>query len=100
MKVVRKKINSMGLITEIKSNLGKETVYDIIQFLIDDEQEAIEGYEKSKKQLQYLNMPVDYYNNAVALFDHIIKEEREHIEELQELKRGEVVKYDDKVVER
>lgn len=87
----RKKINSMGLITDIKSNLGKETIYDTIQFLIDDEHEAIDGYEKAKKQLQYFNMPAESYDNAVALFDHIIAEEKEHIEELQALKRGEVV---------
>lgn len=91
MNLARKKKSNMGLITDIKSNLGKETVYSTIQFLIDDEQEAIEGYENAKKQLQYFNMSKDAYDNAVKLFNHIIGEEKEHIEELQALKRGEVV---------
>lgn len=86
----------MGLISDIQSNVDKSTMLETIQDLIVDEQEAIDGYESAKKSLSYFHMSSKTYDNAIALFDHIISEEKEHIEELQALKRGEILFAKDK----
>lgn len=51
---------------------------DTIDDLIDDEREAVEGYEKAMK-----NSP----DRNKAVYSHIINEELEHIEELKGIKR-------------
>lgn len=51
---------------------------DIIDALIADEEEAIAGYEEAISKIS------DY--NCQEIFRHIIKEEQEHIEELNDLK--------------
>ena len=76
----------MGILHDIKDEFQKETAYGIIQFLIADEEEAIAGYEEAKAKLQYINMPYSKYKEIVDMLDHIIAEEKEHIEELQSLK--------------
>lgn len=76
----------MGILHDIKDEFQKETTYGIIQFLIADEEEAIEGYEDAKAKLQYINMPYEKYKATIEMLDHIIAEEKEHIEELKSLK--------------
>jgi len=56
-----------------------------IALLIADEKEAIEGYEKALEILTG-RMTNAQYNEIKRELDHIIQEEREHIEELESLK--------------
>lgn len=51
-----------------------------LDFLIKDEQEAIEGYNKE--------MAKTTNPQLIALFKHIIEEEQEHIKELENAKQG------------
>ena len=77
----------MGIYRDIEDNAKQESIYGIIQDLIRDEEEAIEGYEKAIKQLSYIDeMKSDEYRRAKDVFNHIIEEEREHIRELNSLK--------------
>lgn len=56
-----------------------------ISFLIDDEQEAIDGYEKALNILK--DKMTDYqYVKISEVLNHIIDEEKEHIEELNKLR--------------
>lgn len=55
--------------------------------LIEDEQEAIQGYEDAMKILS--NDMTDNQNSEIReIMTHIINEEKEHIEELKELKKN------------
>lgn len=55
--------------------------------LIEDEQEAIQGYEDAMKIL--LDDMTDNQNSEIReIMTHIINEEKEHIEELKELKKN------------
>lgn len=55
--------------------------------LIEDEQEAIQGYEDAMKILS--NDMTDSQNSEIhEIMTHIINEEKEHIEELKELKKN------------
>lgn len=71
----------MNLYEQISNS---NTMDKIINDLIIDEQEAIIGYEKAKT-----NIPLENYDRVSKVFDHIIEEEKEHIEELKELLEGE-----------
>ena len=56
-----------------------------IAFLIEDEKEAIDGYENALKVLQ--NKMTSEQNKEIReVLYHIILEEKEHIEELKKLK--------------
>lgn len=56
-----------------------------IALLIEDEEEAIAGYESALTILQ--DKMTDYQNNEIAkVLLHIISEEKEHIKELKTLK--------------
>lgn len=62
-----------------KDNFSK-TVSDALNFLIDDEKEAIEGYNKELEKIKkFSDKDVSKF---IELFKHIIDEEKEHIEEL------------------
>lgn len=77
----------MGIYRDIEDNVKKESIYNILQDLIRDEEEAIAGYENALKQLSYINeMKYDEFHKAKEVFNHIIEEEREHIKELNSLK--------------
>ncbi len=55
--------------------------------LIEDEQEAIQGYEDAMKILS--DDMTDNQNSEIReIMTHIINEEKEHIEELKELKKN------------
>lgn len=69
-------------------SISNESVIKEINTLIVDEQEAIDGYEKAKMNCLNLNIPSDEYDRLVKVFNHIIEEEKEHIEELVELIGG------------
>ena len=75
---------SQETINSIKSNAIKKE----IDLLIKDEEEAIDGYEKSKQTLSKYDISSDEYTKIVKVYDHIIDEEKEHIRELQELLGG------------
>ena len=81
----------MGILRDIKDEFQKETAYGIIQYLIKDEEEAIAGYEKALEKLEYINMSYSDFKNAKEMIEHIIAEEKEHIQELQSLKIEEEI---------
>lgn len=66
---------------EITRINDKKAYIDMLIVLIEDEEEAIDGYEGA---IEFFNTKDD---NAVYIeqFNHILLEEQEHIEELKEL---------------
>lgn len=75
----------MGIISSLNEELNKVSYKEVIEALIKDEEEAVDGYEKAKIDLLHSNISSDEYDKASKLFDHIIAEEEEHINELKEL---------------
>lgn len=75
---------------EDKSLLDSDNYQDVIQFLINDENEAIDGYNKAKDRLSSL-LSEDEYTKYLEVIEHIISEENEHIEELTKVLNGEPV---------
>lgn len=75
---------------EDKNLLDSDNYQDVIQFLIDDENEAIDGYNKAKDRLSNL-LSEDEYTKYLEVIEHIISEENEHIEELTKVLNGEPV---------
>ena len=75
----------MGILRDINNELSKETAYSIIKDLIRDEEEAIEGYEYAIKRLSSSDVKYNEFKKAEEVFNHIIEEEKEHIEELKNL---------------
>lgn len=75
----------MSILRDINNELSKETIYSIIKDLIRDEEEAIEGYEYAIKRLSSCDIKYNEYKKAEEVFNHIIGEEKEHIEELENL---------------
>lgn len=73
-----------------KSLLDSDNYQDVIQFLINDENEAIDGYNKAKDRLSNL-LSEDEYTKYLEVIEHIISEENEHIEELTKVLNGEPV---------
>lgn len=69
---------------------NKTSIEDTIDLLIKDEQEAIDGYYNAKLDLRGLfeqgEITIDTYSTAMTLYEHIITEEKEHIEELESFK--------------
>lgn len=72
-----------------QDNSNTDPVKEEVLKLIKDEQEAIDGYEKSKQTLLEYNISSDEYDKITKVYDHIITEEEEHIKELKELIGGE-----------
>lgn len=75
----------MSIIKALNEELNKTSYKEVIEALIKDEEEAIDGYEKAKIDLLHSGIPSDEYDKASKVFDHIIVEEEEHLEELKEL---------------
>jgi len=75
----------MGIITSLNEELNKDKFNEVIRKLIDDEIEAIEGYEKAITELLKTNISSEKYDECYKVFEHIIPEEQEHIEELEKL---------------
>lgn len=76
----------MNISNDILANVKNqpEDVSSVISFLIEDEEEAIEGY---KSKLNVIEKQLDENQLLLVndLFSHIIYEELEHIKELKEL---------------
>lgn len=77
--------NNMSIIRSLNEQLNKTSYTEVIDALIKDEEEAIDGYEKAKIDLLHSGISSDEYDEAFKVFEHIIAEEEEHIEELKEL---------------
>ena len=78
----------MNISNDILANVKnqEEDISSVISFLIRDEEEAIDGY---KSKLNVIKKQLDKSQLLLVddLFSHIIGEELEHIEELEELAR-------------
>lgn len=74
---------------ETVNSIKRDAIKKEVDLLIKDEEEAINGYEKSKQTLSKYDIPSDEYTKIVKVYDHIIAEEEEHIKELKELIGGE-----------
>lgn len=75
----------MNIYETIKENSSDvQNIREQFKILIKDEQEAIAGYKKALSTLHlYLND--EEINKCTEVFNHIIEEETEHIEELESL---------------
>lgn len=67
-------------------NESEESIESIIDILIQDEQEAIDGYNDALSTLSNMNLDDSKMNNVTYYISHIIEEEKEHIEELNKLR--------------
>lgn len=76
----------MNISNDILANVKNqpEDVSSVISFLIEDEEEAINGY-KSKLSIIERQLDENQLLLVKDLFSHIIYEELEHIKELKEL---------------
>lgn len=75
----------MSIIRSLNEQLNKTSYKEVIDALIKDEEEAIDGYEKAKIDLLHSGISSEEYDKAYKVFDHIISEEEEHLKELREL---------------
>lgn len=75
----------MSIMKSLNEQLNKTSYKEVIDTLIKDEEEAIDGYEKAKIDLLHSEISSDEYDKVSKVFDHIIAEEEEHLEELKEL---------------
>lgn len=64
---------------------GKEDWKSIVDFLIKDENEAIDGYDKAIKYVSNADLPQLIKTAYLEKLEHIKQEEIEHIEELKEI---------------
>lgn len=64
---------------------NKEDLKSIVKALIDDENEAIDGYDKAIKFVTNSDMPDLIKTAYLEKLNHIKNEEIEHIEELKEI---------------
>ena len=64
---------------------SKEDLKSIVKALIDDENEAIDGYDKAIKFVTNSDMPDLIKTAYLEKLNHIKDEEIEHIEELKEI---------------
>ena len=85
MKISNKIINKINEAVEGPQESDYKSFNKQIALLIEDEKEAIEGYEKALDILTN-KMTNSQYNEIRRALDHIIQEEKEHIEELESLK--------------
>lgn len=69
--------------------IGKDEINKGIEFLIKDENEAIDGYDKQIKLVQNSDLEEGKKSVIIATLQHIKDEELEHIEELRKLQGGE-----------
>ena len=76
---------SRSIFDEVNKTTQEDKVNEVLNFLIDDEEEAIEGYTKSIEDLGNLLTDKEKIRLVNERFNHIIDEEREHIEEIKSL---------------
>lgn len=76
---------SRSILEEVNGASQKDKTYEVLNFLIDDEEEAIEGYIKSIEDLGKILTDKEKIRLVNERFNHIIDEEREHIEEIKSL---------------
>ena len=63
-----------------------QTKEEVIDTLVKDEEEAIDGYTKAENQIDSISdLEVEEKEEIKSVIDHIREEEVEHIEELEEL---------------
>lgn len=71
-----KKVNKLP----VDSEAAKLNVHTMLNDLVADEIEAINGYEDAKSEI--VNTPIAHKDNILDTIDHIKEEEQEHIDEL------------------
>lgn len=76
---------SRSIFEEVNKTTQEDKVNEVLNFLIDDEEEAIEGYTKSINDLGKLLTDEEKIQLVNERFIHIIDEEKEHIEEIKSL---------------
>ena len=76
---------SRSIFEEVNKTTQEDKVNEVLNFLIDDEEEAIEGYTKSINDLGKLLTDEEKIRLVNERFIHIIDEEKEHIEEIKTL---------------
>lgn len=76
---------SKSIFEEVNKTTQEDKVNEVLNFLIDDEEEAIEGYTKSINDLGKLLTDEEKIQLVNERFIHIINEEKEHIEEIKSL---------------
>ena len=76
---------SKSIFDEVNKTTQEDKVNEVLNFLIDDEEEAIEGYTKSINDLGKLLTDEEKIQLVNERFIHIIDEEKEHIEEIKSL---------------
>lgn len=70
---------------QVEKQEEKEDIKSIVKALIDDENEAIDGYDKAIKFVTNSDMPDLIKTAYLEKLNHIKNEEIEHIEELKEI---------------
>ena len=76
---------SRSIFDEVNKTTQEDKVNEVLNFLINDEEEAIEGYTKSINDLGKLLTDEEKIQLINERFIHIIDEEKEHIEEIKSL---------------
>ena len=76
---------SRSVFEELNKTSQEDKVNKVLNFLIYDEEEAIEGYTKSIKDLGKVLNDKEKIRLVNERFSHIIDEEKEHIEEIKSL---------------
>ena len=81
-----KKVKKVGAKGEMSESLeGSDDLQSIVKFLIEDENEAVDGYDKAIKAFNAATLPAPDREHIVSELQHIKEEELEHIRELEEL---------------
>lgn len=78
---------SRSILEEVNETFQEDKVNKVLNFLIYDEEEAIEGYTKSIKDLGKVLTDEEKIRLVNECFSHIIDEEKEHIEEIKSLSK-------------
>ena len=76
---------SRSIFDEVNKTTQEDKVNEVLNFLIYDEEEAIEGYTKSIDDLGKVLTDEEKIRLVNECFSHIIDEEKEHIEEIKSL---------------
>lgn len=76
---------SRSIFEEVNKTAQEDKVNEVLNFLIYDEEEAIEGYTKSIDDLGKVLTDKEKIRLVNKCFSHIIDEEKEHIEEIKSL---------------
>ena len=76
---------SRSIFEEVNKTAQEDKVNEVLNFLIYDEEEAIEGYTKSIDDLGKVLTDEEKIQLVNERFIHIIDEEKEHIEQIKSL---------------